>query len=40
MFSRNTSLLARFTWLRLAQRIISKRAAVGVVQLKRQLERS
>ena len=40
MFSRNTSLLARFTWLRLARRIISQRAAVGVVQLKRQLERS
>ena len=40
MFSRNTSLLARFTWLRLARRIISERATVGVAQLKRQLERS
>jgi hypothetical protein len=39
MLSRNTSLLARLTWLRVARRIIRKRAAAGVAQLKEQLER-
>jgi uncharacterized protein YndB with AHSA1/START domain len=40
MFSRNTSLLARFTWLRLARRVIRERATLGLAQLKKQLERT
>jgi hypothetical protein len=40
MFSRNGGLLARFTWLRVARRIIRERAAVGVARLKQHLERN
>jgi len=38
MYSRNNSLLARFTLLPLARRVIRKRAAVGVARLKKNLE--